>query len=207
MLKLCSVLVFNSVVMITRIFSANTFNCNNIMRHSLIFDEKMPSLYIDKNIHVDQKHKNSIYSIEHIFPRSLLNKKDCNDMHNTIRTFNDLNVNRSNYKYADRTNEEKHWIKLDYDNYVNHKLKLFVPNPQSRGIISRAILYMSREYDYNPRKIIDKDVLLNWFFTHPPDKFERYHNEVIKKLQHKNNIFISGYSKETKSLLKYLDRL
>jgi endonuclease I len=177
------------------------------MRYSIIFDDKMPSLYVDKHIHVEPNLRKSMYSIEHIFPRSHLNRKDHNDMHNTLRTLNNLNVNRSNYKYADEPDDEKNWIKLDFDNYVNHKLKLFVPNKASRGIISRAILYMSKEYEYNPRKIIEKDVLLHWFFTYPPDQSEKHHNDVIKKMQNKNNAFISNYNKKTKTLIRYLDDL
>jgi deoxyribonuclease-1 len=167
----------------------------------------MPSLYVDKNVHIEPNLRKSAYSIEHIFPRSLLKKKDHNDMHNTLRTLNNLNVNRSNYKYADMPGTEDNWIKLEFDNYVNHKLKLFVPNKASRGIISRAILYMSKEYEYNPHKIIEKDVLLNWFFTHPPDHSEKHHNEFIKKMQNKNNVFISNYNKKTKTLIRYLEGL
>ena len=128
-------------------------------------------------------------------------------MHNTIRTLNNLNVNRSNYKYTDDLTHDKNWLKLDFDNYVNHKLKLFIPNQISRGFISRAILYMSMEYNYNPHKVIDKNVLLQWFFTYPPEKTEKHHNEVISKLQNKNNVFISNYNKKTKQLLKYLEEL
>lgn len=207
MLKLYGLFFLHSLMMISRIFGANTVNCNNIMRYSIIFDTKMPSLYVDKYVHIDPQLIQSTYSIEHIFPRSHLHRKDHNDMHNTIRTLNDLNVNRSNYKYTDIPGQDKNWIKLDFNNYVNHKLKLFVPNKASRGIISRAILYMSKQYDYNPHKVIDKDVLLNWFFTHPPDVSEKHHNDVVKKMQNTNNIFISNYNKKTKSLLKYLDDL
>jgi endonuclease I len=169
----------------------------------------MPSIYIDKQLHIDPITQKKMYSVEHIFPRCLLQKKDHYDMHNTIRTLNELNVNRSNYKYADIMNIEndKNWVKLDFDNYVNHKLKLFVPNKASRGFIARAVLYMSKEYDYNPHKIIDKDVLLHWFFNYPPDQAEKHHNEVVKKLQHKNNVFISAYNKKTRSILKYLHDL
>ena len=187
--------------------SKYTVNCNNVLRYAIVFDDKMPSAYVDKSLHIQDAFKNKKYSIEHIFPRSLLNKKDHNDMHNTIRTMNDLNVNRSNYRYVDTVTNDKNWIKLDYDNFVNHKMKLFIPNAVSRGFISRAILYMSKEYDYNPFKIIDKDTLLKWFYDYPPEICEKYHNNVIQKLQHTNNIFISQYGKKSKTLTRYLDCL
>jgi endonuclease I len=167
----------------------------------------MPSLYIDKSLCIQEKMKKSIYSLEHIFPQSLLDKKDRNDMHNTIRTINALNVNRSNYKYTDTITDDKFWTPLDFGNYVNHKLRLFVPNAESKGFISRAILYMSKEYDYNSHKIIDKDVLLQWFFEHPPQDEEKYHNAMVRQLQNKNNIFISSYNKKSKALIKYINDL
>lgn len=200
-------LFLNIAGIITRGFCTNTYTAQGVMRYSIIFDKKMPSLYVDKNLYVDPILQHKIYSVEHIFPRCLLNKKDHYDMHNTIRTLNELNVNRSNYKFTEHIHDDKNWIKLNFDNYVNHKLKLFAPNKSSRGFIARAVLYMSKEYDYNPHKIIDKDVLLHWFFNYPPDQAEKHHNEVVKKLQHKNNIFISAYNKKTKSLLKYLQDL
>jgi endonuclease I len=195
------------LLMISRIFAGGTIKCTNILRQTILFDKNMPSLYTHKSFSVDDKLKESVYSAEHIFPRSHLNKKDWNDMHNVIKTINNLNVNRSNYKYTDNITYDKNWIRLNFDNYVNHKQKLFLPNAASRGFISRAILYMCKEYDYNPRKIIDKEILLKWFYEYPPCKCEKYHNEIIKKLQNTNNIFISKYNKKTRVLAKYLENL
>jgi endonuclease I len=66
---------------------------------------------------------------------------------------------------------------------------------------------MSREYDYNPNKVIDIYTLLKWFHEYPPSQCEKYHNEVIKKLQNKNNIFISKYNMKSKEILKFLQNL
>lgn len=195
------------ILMINKIFAGNTIRCTNIFRNAIISDQKMPSIYLDKNFYVDEKLSQSIYSIEHILPRSYLNKKDHNDMHNIIKTINNLNVNRSNYKYIDSLTDDKNWIKLEFENYVNHKQKLFIPNTASKGFISRALLYMCKEYDYNILKIIDKDTLLKWYFNNPPKKCEQYHNLVIKKLQNKNNIFISNYNKKTKKIIKFLESI
>lgn len=193
--------------MICKVFAGNTIRCTNIFRQTIIFDNKMPSIYLEKAFHVQDNLKDSVYSIEHIYPRSHLNKKDHHDMHNVVRTLNNLNVNRSNYKYTETLTHDKNWIKLDFDNYVNHKQRLFLPNPISRGFISRAILYMTKEYDYNPEKIIDKETLLQWYYQYPPNQEEKYHNEVIKKLQNKNNIFVSNYNKKCKAIIKFLQNL
>lgn len=195
------------LLMITRILAGGTIKCTNLVRQAIIFDKNMPSVYIHKQFSVDDKIKDSVFSIEHIFPRSHIHKKDWNDMHNVIRTVNELNVNRSNYRYTDIITHDKNWIKLNFDNYVNHKQKLFIPNIASRGFISRAILYMCKEYDYNHNKIIDKETLLQWFYAYPPCKYEKYHNEIIRRLQNTNNIFISKYNKKTKILAKYLENL
>ncbi len=199
-----SILFVNTFIMVSRIFGING---TNILRRTLIFDDKMPSAYIDKQLHISDNLKKSAFSIEHIFPKSMMRKKDHNDMHNVIRTLNNLNVNRSNYRFSEAMIHDKHWHKLDYDNYVNHKLQIFVPNEPSRGFISRAILYMSKEYDYKPETIIDKHILIKWFYEFPPDIYERYHNEVIKKIQKRNNIFISHYNRKNKALNKYLEEL
>jgi hypothetical protein len=191
--------------------AGHTIKCTNIVRNMIIFDNKMPSIYLEKDFHIDERLKSSIYSMEHIFPRSHMSIKHANDMHNVIRTINTLNVNRSNYEFVDAdmidAKEKKHWIKLDFGNYVNHKKKQFIPNSASRGFIARAILYMCREYDYNHHKIISKCTLAKWFFEYPPTKEEKYHNEVIRKLQNKNNIFISNYNKKKSDFAKLIEKL
>ena len=147
-------------------------------------------------------------SAEHIYPQCLLNVKQSNDMHNIIKTLNTLNANRSNYKFhEDYDIKSKHWVELECNNYVNHKDKIFVPNNDSRGFISRAILYMYKEYNCNPNKIIDIEILKKWYYNFSPTIDERYHNDIIKRLQNKNNIFISNYNKKNKGIKKILDSL
>jgi endonuclease I len=103
--------------------------------------------------------------------------------------------------------KDKNWVALDFGNYVNHKCKMFAPNNYSRGFISRAILYMCREYDYNHKKVIDKDILVKWFFDNPPLKDERYHNEIIHKIQRNHNIFITNYYKKNNVVIKFINKL
>ena len=147
-------------------------------------------------------------SAEHIYPQCLLDGKQSNDMHNIIKTLNTLNANRSNYKFhEDYDIKSKHWVELECNNYVNHKDKVFVPNNDSRGFISRAILYMYKEYNCNPQKIIDIEILKKWYYNFSPTIDERYHNDIIKRLQNKNNIFISNYNKKNKGIKKILDSL
>lgn len=129
-------------------------------------------------------------------------------MHNIVKTLNHLNVNRSNYMFVeDVKRKDKNWAELDFGNYVNHKAKVFSPNDYSRGFISRAILYMCWEYNYNHKKVIDTDLLIKWYFQYPPLKEERYHNEIIHRIQRKHNIFITNYFKKNNVIIKFINKL
>jgi hypothetical protein len=188
------------------------FAYTNIIKKTILQDTKMPSIYLENSFFgdTDPKFKNKFFSAEHIFPQSLLNNKHTNDMHNIIKTLNTLNVNRSNYMFVENTKvnmKDKNWVELDFGNYVNHKNKVFVPNDYSRGFISRAILYMCWEYDYSHKKVIDTDLLIKWYFQHPPLKEERYHNEIIHRIQRKHNIFITNYFKKNNVIIKFINKL
>ena len=184
----------------------------NIVKKTILQDAKMPSIYLENSFlsENDARFKNQFFSAEHIFPQCLLSNKHRNDMHNIIKTTNTLNVNRSNYMFVDDAGikpRDKNWDALDFGNYVNHKSKVFAPNDYSRGFISRAILYMCWEYDYNHRKVIDTDLLIKWYFEYPPLKEERYHNEIIHRIQRKHNIFITNYCKKNSVILKFIKKL
>ena len=209
---------------------------SNIIKDTILNDPKMPMIYtnkylkkcivngiaedarcteggtsISKNIArgvAKSNYNRQFVSAEHIYPQCLLDGKQSNDMHNIIKTLNTLNANRSNYKFhEDYDIKSKHWVELECNNYVNHKEKVFVPNNDSRGFISRAILYMYKEYNCNPKKIIDIEILKKWYYNFSPTIDERYHNDIIKRLQNKNNIFISNYNKKNKGIKKILDSL
>lgn len=186
------------------------FPYHNIIKQTILHDIKMPSIYLEKEFYSDNnaKFKNKFLSAEHIYPQCFLMNKHSNDMHNIIKTINTLNVNRSNYMFVEDVNiKDKNWVELDFGNYVNHKCKMFAPNNYSRGFISRAILHMCREYDYNHKKVIDKDLLIKWFFNNPPLKDERYHNEIVHKIQRNHNIFITNYFKKNNIVIKFINKL
>ena len=186
------------------------FAYNNIVKQTILHDAKMPAIYLENSIfsEKDARFKNKFFSAEHIFPQCLLNNKHTNDMHNIVKTLNNLNVNRSNYMYVeDVKRKDKNWAELDFGNYVNHKAKVFAPNDYSRGFISRAILYMCWEYNYNHKKVIDTDLLIKWYFQYPPLKEERYHNEIIHRIQRKHNIFITNYFKKNNVIIKFINKL
>jgi hypothetical protein len=179
-----------------------------IIRRTIIYDTKMPTLYTRFNFNVNCLDKNKFLTAEHVYPQSLLNEKQSKDMHNIIKTLNTLNVNRSNYKYCDYIDlNDKNWKHLEHNNYVNHKRKLFVPNSESRGFISRAILYMCKEYNFKFTNIIEKPTLIKWYYTYCPTTDEIYHNAMVRYIQKNNNIFISAYNKKNMAIKKYIEKL
>lgn len=185
-------------------------NNGNSIRN-IIIDNKMPTLYLKSKLNINEEVMRSVYSIEHILPRSYLDKSHYNDMHNIVKTINELNVMRGNYKYIDEKvcnfTDKSQWRIAQQDNIVNHKERLFIPNKCSRGFISRALLYMSYEYNYKLSNIIDIDILKKWYFKYPPNKKEMYHNTIVGNIQKKDNIFISKYDKKCKKINKYLESL
>ena len=170
---------------------------NQGIKEYVIRDINLPSLYLNKNSNFDGNNIKQEYSVEHIYPKSLLHKKDHYDMHNLIRTKNYINNLRSNYKFSDKKNEETNndqWIKLEGNNFLNKKDRIFIPNKYSKGIISRAIMYLAYNFNYDPYKIITRDNLIKWCIDNPPDYKEIYHNKLALYLQNTNNIFIENYN-------------
>ena len=152
---------------------------------NIILKNTMPSVYsiVQTN------------TIEHIYPICYLSEKHRMDMHNMFKCNKKINNLRSNFKYIDSIDDDNKWKELHNKNFLNTKYKKFVPNNNSKGIISRAILYMYLEYNYDFNKIISKKDLMNWFHKYPPSMEEIRHNTEIFKYQNTDNIFISKYDK------------
>ena len=177
------------------------------IRSVLIQSVQNPQIY---NTNLNKLYNNQ-QTLEHVFPKCFMTKKTYNDMHNIFSCNKHINNIRSNYKYIDCKNKEYydnindfHNIKLT-DNYYSPKLKLFIPEDDSKGIISRAIMYMTYEYKYKYDKIIDYNNLINWCIKYPPTKEEYLHNTIVFKKQYKRNQFIDLYYK--KNYIKYISNL
>lgn len=199
------------------ILKAN-YNTNSINpKHNIISDENMPMIYSKINLYTIEL-KKTIYSLEHIYPISHMTDSAKIDMHNLFKTTKFLNNARSNYKFTDYEEllfypnntwitikndvNNKNWICLENNNYVNHKQKLFIPSNESKGIIARAILYITFKYKFKLEKVINFDTLISWYIKYPPTNKEKYHNNYVKKIQYTDNKFISSYKSNIKMLLK-----
>lgn len=200
------------------ILKAN-YNTNSINpKHNIISDDNMPIIYSKINVY-NTKLKKNVYSLEHIYPISHMTNDAKIDMHNLFKTTKYLNNARSNYKFSDYqeyviypnntwfiinndVKNNKNWISLENNNYVNHKQKLFIPSNESKGIIARAILYITFKYKFKLERVINLDTLISWYLKYPPTNKEKYHNNYVKKIQFTDNKFISSYKSNIKMLIK-----
>ena len=203
--------IYFFIILMRIVSGTSTIKVLTELKNVIRFDKKMPSVYINNNLNIDEKMYKSLYCLEHVYPQSFLDKLHVNDMHNVVRTINELNMCRSNYRYIGYVNnkddlkDENVWKELSFDNFVNHKKKLFIPNSSSRGFIARTLLYMKKEYGYNIEKVLDTETLVSWFYNYPPTLEEKYHNKLVIQIQKNNNMFISKY--KNKNVRKFVDNL
>jgi len=138
-----------------------------------------------------------------------MNKISYNDMHNIFKCNNYINNIRSNYKFANYNDIKYNSYDLnkvkDSDNYISTSAKIFCPENESKGLISRAIMYMSYEYNLNYKKVIDYDNLINWCLKYPPSEYELIHNQMVYMKQYKKNKFINLYYR--KNYINYISKL
>ena len=170
---------------------------------SSVINHNSPEIYNLNSLKI----KEGIMSLEHIFPKCYMNKNSFNDLHNIFKCNNLINNCRSNYKYTDEKLLNLYEFKKLYntDNYISSNYKLFIPEKESRGIIARAIMYMSFEYNYKINKVIDNNILINWCLDYPPNSQEIYHNHMAFMKQYKKNKFIELYYK--KNYKSYIEKL
>ena len=79
------------------IISYHIYFFNMIAIMKCILSIYNPLIYNINHNHIN----NSIYTLEHIFPKSYMNKKTYNDMHNIFKCNKEINNYRSNYKFSD----------------------------------------------------------------------------------------------------------
>ena len=147
------------------------------IKTSLQIRHLTPSLYCDVS--------GQYSTFEHIYPKSKINKTAHNDFHNIYRTSVFYNSLRSNYQYINGLNDSS---------IISHKNKKFVPRECDKGIIARALIYMTWKYGYKP--FIDTNLLYNWTLCYKPTIFEYNHNLIVKKFQGYDNPFIMNYNKK-----------
>lgn len=149
------------------------------------------------------------YNVEHVFPMSWatngLNcgkRKQCRakskefnlieaDLHNLYPAREDVNKDRSSYRFGDVRGESRHYGKrCDFE--VSQRARVAEPAPSQRGEVARAMFYMAYTYKNQGLVLFKKqaDLLAKWHRADPPNNEERRRNKVIESIQGNRNIFI-----------------
>lgn len=164
----------------------NIMLCNNLLKNNICIQKKIlkNNIVFPKLYNINDKS-----SLEHIYPKSLLLKKDVNDIHNIYCASKKINNIRSNYIFSDET--KINWIKINNDNFICHHNKLFNPNNNDKGIISRALLYMTFKHKY--KLYINKNTLYKWCINYQPDIKEQLHNIYGLQILGYDNPFITKF--------------
>ncbi len=161
----------------------------------------------------DKIYKN-LYNIEHIIPQSY-DKSVKSDLHILFLANHLVNSLRNNYRFVDfikyddayfsyiyiENNEiivtnhikkNKNQKNILYYAAFNHKKKLFIPPNDSKGMISRALLYYKNIYKKNDicNKVIQEDLMYKWNTLYKVSEEEYLRNLQIRDFQNNNNPFI-----------------
>lgn len=143
-------------------------------------------------------------NIEHIVPQSVSINRICTkDMHMMFLSNIYLNGIRNNYKYIDERDIKEGDKVMMYNKdgiyeddvdrqhcgIISGKRK-FIPPKESRGIISRSILYYRYKYGGDIKRVIDEDILYEWGKKYKVEEEEYRRNREIYYFQENVNPFI-----------------
>lgn len=153
--------------------------------------------------------KRNGFNVEHVFPMSWATnglkcgkRKQCRasskefnlieaDMHNLYPSREDVNKDRSSYRFGSVRGESRHYGK-NCDFEVSQRGRVAEPSPSQRGEVARAMFYMAYTYKEQGLVLFKKqaDLLAKWHRADPPSAEELRRNDVIEKIQGNRNIFI-----------------
>lgn len=161
--------------------------------------------------------KRNGFNVEHVFPMSWATnglqcgkRKQCRasskefnvieaDLHNLYPSREDVNKDRSSYRFGLVRGESRHYGKsCDFE--VSQRARVAEPSPSQRGEVARAMFYMAHTYKKHGLILFKKqaDLLAKWHQVDPPSAEERRRNDVIEKIQGNRNIFIDQPSELTR---------
>lgn len=167
------------------------------------------TLYCDKSFSTKTSQiRKKVANAEHVFPMSWVasdldcgTRKQCQrkskkfrqieaDLHNIYPSQIHVNKARANYRFGEINGEKREFGPCDFE--VNREARIAEPTEKIRGDIARAMLYMEYQYGLSLRKKT-KALMKKWDKLDQPTKEERRRHTVIKKLQGRENPFISQY--------------
>lgn len=118
------------------------------------------------------------------------------DLHNLYPSVGEVNADRSNFKFTDAFEDKKMTGSSKINGYgkcdmkIDRKRQRAQPPKRSRGLVARAYLYMSEQY--NIKLDAEHINLFNkWNKQYKPDANECLRNKLIKKVQGNDNPFVT----------------
>ena len=157
-------------------------------------------------------------NVEHVFPMSwVTNALDCGtrnqcrdrselfnsieaDLHNLYPARQEINEERSSFRYAEISGELRRFGDCDFE--VDYQAREAEPSEASRGEIARAMFYMENRYHDAGLEIFSGQarMLRQWHRDDPPRAAEMERNDRIEGLQGNRNPYI-----DTPALLYHND--
>jgi len=114
------------------------------------------------------------------------------DMHNLVPAIGEINGDRSNFKYGIIENETRLYGKVNMEiSFAQRKVE---PKESTFGDIARTYFYMRDRYGLRLSKSQEK-MFIAWNNMDPVSQWEHKKNQIIKKLQGDENLYITNYSK------------
>lgn len=129
---------------------------------------------------------------------SRLNKKlALTDLHNQFAAPQHLNQIRGIMPFTGTVRASK-ILNVGNGNYINTASNgtpaTFYVNPAYRGVVARAVLYMSYKWGCDPAQSMcgGEDQAWQWHCENPPEYMECLHNYIVFRVQNNTNPFITN---------------
>ena len=114
------------------------------------------------------------------------------DMHNLVPAIGEINGDRSNFKFAMIEGEKRAYGKVNVE--IAFGSRKAEPKENIFGDIARTYFYMRDRYGLRISKSQEK-MLIAWNNIDPANRWEKKKNQLIKKLQGDENLYITNYKK------------
>lgn len=130
---------------------------------------------------------------EHTYPQSKIGSPATSDNHHIFADDNKTNGIRDNKLFGEvamsSSNQVVDSTGRKTDNYTTSTY--FMPNPEARGEVARATMYLHVRYGYSVTGNFQSVALmLKWHIEHPVTNREIYRNNIVHSLQKNRNPFI-----------------
>ncbi len=113
------------------------------------------------------------------------------DLHNLVPEIGELNGMRSNYRFGVLPHIAKGQVGA-CEFKIDHETRRVEPRNSVKGVIARAYLYMSDQYDIHLSKA-QRQLFTAWDREFPPDAWEITWDNRVAAIQGNHNLYISQY--------------